>query len=103
MTVTPHHVGQVTKAEILVTHLLDTAPAGTTHERQAKVIVQQLQDTGWKTPPDPAADIPPLRPDRPALDDDSPGRREFRAARNALANRPRPDQESSATHRTTLA
>ena len=88
MTATPHHVGQVTKAEILVAHLLDTTPADTTTERQAAVIVQQLQQAGWTPPRDPAADVPPLRPDRIA-DVDSPGRRAFNEARKALANRPR--------------
>jgi hypothetical protein len=85
---TPHHVGQVAKAEILVAHLLDTAPAGTDHQRQAAVIVNQLQtELGWTAPRDPNADIPPLRPERPALDEDSPGRREFAAARAELAAR----------------
>ena len=52
---TPHHIGQTTKAEILVAHIIETAPADTTPERVA--------------------------------DEDSPGRREFREARAALASR----------------
>lgn len=56
---TPHRIGQITKAVILVTHLLDTAPADTTHERQAAVIVDQLQtELGWTPPRDPAAVAP---------------------------------------------
>lgn len=83
---TPHHVGQVTKAEILIAHLLDTTPAGTDHQRQAAVIVNQLQtELGW-TPPRDLTETPPLRPTHVA-DDDSPGRREFAAAREALAAR----------------
>lgn len=33
-------------------------------------LLDQLQDLGWKQPPDPAADIPPLRPARVATDDE---------------------------------
>lgn len=82
---TPHHVGQVTKAEILVTHLLDTAPAGADHQRQAAVIVNQLQtELGW-TPPRDLTETPPLR--GAGAPDDSPGRREFQAALAELAAR----------------
>lgn len=56
----PHRIGQTTKAEIAVAHLLDTAPAGADHQHQAAVIVQQLQAIGWAPPPDPSADRPPL-------------------------------------------
>lgn len=53
-------------------------------------LLDQLQALGWKSPPDPGADIPPLRPARVA-DEDSPGRREFAEARARLAARaPRP-------------
>ena len=31
-------------------------------------LLDQLQDLGWKAPPDPGADIPPLRPPRVATD-----------------------------------
>lgn len=55
----------------------------------ASWLLDQLQQLGWKAPPDPAADVPPLRPERPALDDNSPGRREFAEARAALAARTR--------------
>lgn len=50
-------------------------------------LLDQLQDAGWKPPPDPAADLPPLRPDHPTFDDNSPGRREFAEARAQLAAR----------------
>lgn len=40
-------------------------------------LLDQLQDAGWKAPPDPAADVPPLRPDQPA-DENSPGRQALR-------------------------
>lgn len=59
-------------------------------------LLEQLQTLGWKSPPDPAVDIPPLRPDRPA-DEDSPGRRAFREARNALATKPRRADTASTT------
>lgn len=96
---TPHHIGQVTKAEIHVAHLLDTAPAGADHQRQAAVIVQQLQQLGWKSPPDPAADIPPLRPARVA---DDTVREAAMAEIRAALNRERTGQESTATRRTPL-
>lgn len=32
-------------------------------------LLDQLQELGWKSPPDPATDIPPLRPDRIAAPD----------------------------------
>lgn len=32
----------------------------------ASWLVEQLQALGWKAPPDPATDAPPLRPDRQA-------------------------------------
>lgn len=51
-------------------------------------LLDQLQTLGWKTPPDPAADVPPLRPAH-AAGPDSPGYREWQAARANLANRPR--------------
>jgi hypothetical protein len=63
---TPHRIGQITKAEILIAHLLETTPPGTDHQRQAQVIVEQLQAAGWTAPPDPNADVPPLRPERVA-------------------------------------
>ena len=50
-------------------------------------LLEQLQALGWKTPPDPAADLPHLSPAR-VDNDDSPGRRAFREARAQLANRP---------------
>lgn len=94
---TPHHVGQVAKAEILIAHLLDTAPAGTDHQRQAAVIVQQLQtDLGWAPPRD-LTEKPPLT--GTGAPDDSPGRREFAAARAQLAAR----KNTPATRRTALA
>ena len=83
----PHRVGQTTAAEILVAHILDTTPAGTDTARQAAVIVRELEQSGWRPPHDPN-DVPPLRPARVAADD-SPGRREFAAARRALAERQR--------------
>lgn len=43
-------------------------------------LLDQLQAHGWTPPPDPAADTPPpARPAQPA-DDNSPGRREYRAS-----------------------
>ncbi len=42
-------------------------------------LLEQLQTAGWTPPPDPAADVPPARPARPA-DDNSPGRLEYRAS-----------------------
>ena len=36
-----HRIGQITKAEIEVAGLLDSAPADATHERMAAVIVQR--------------------------------------------------------------
>lgn len=86
MTTTPHHVGQVAKAEILVAHLLDTAPAGADHQRQAAVIVGQLQtELGW-TPPKDLTETPPLRPERRA-DPDVQAR--HMAEIRAVLNRPR--------------
>lgn len=52
----------------------------------AEWLLQQLQELGWRQPPDPAADIPPLHPQRPA-GEDSPGRRAFREAKAQLAAR----------------
>lgn len=66
---TPHRIGQVAKAEILVAHLLDTAPADADHERIARTIVAQLQtELGW-TPPRDLTVVPPLRPNQVATDD----------------------------------
>lgn len=63
MTTTPHHVGQVTKAQLL---LADALERQTSDPRDpttvATWLLEQLQAYGWKTPPDPNADIPPLRP-----------------------------------------
>ena len=61
----------------------DTAPDP--HDL-ATWLLDQLQNAGWRPPPDPAADIPPLRPDQPA-DNNSPGRQAFRQARAQLAAR----------------
>lgn len=48
-------------------------------------LLDQLQNLGWRPPPDPT-DTPPLRPAQPAADD-GPGRQAFRQAREALARR----------------
>lgn len=84
MTTTPHHIGQVTKAQITIAEPLErwglTEPAD-----RARYLVQQLQNLGWTPPRDPAADTPPLA--GPGAPPDSPGRREFAAARAALAQR----------------
>lgn len=87
----PHHVGQTTKAEILIAHLLDTTPAGTDTTRQAAVILTQLQEAGWTPPHDPA-DVPPLRPERVA---DEGTRAAAMDQIRAVLNRPKP---TTATH-----
>jgi hypothetical protein len=84
---TPHHVGQTTKARIALAALLDGAPHP---DALAARLVDAVLDLGWTPPPDPGADIPPLRPAQPA-GDHSPGRLEFLAAKAALAERPRRD------------
>jgi hypothetical protein len=77
---TPHHIGQITKAEILVAHLLETAPPDADTQRQAKVIVNQLQtELGW-TPPRDLTEAPPLRPERIADPE----------VQRAVLNRPKP-------------
>ncbi|TFV91388.1 hypothetical protein [Blastococcus sp. CT_GayMR16] len=86
---TPHHVGQVEKARIEITALLEQWGAPSAPAR-AGDIVDAMQNLGWTPPRDPNADIPPLRPARVA-DEDSPGRREFAEARAALAARQRRD------------
>lgn len=87
MTTTPHHVGQVAKAELTAAHVIDSAPTGATPEQVAAKIVEQLQNLGWAPPRDLTEQVP-LRPEKPG-DLDGPGRREFHAARAALAARPR--------------
>lgn len=52
----------------------------------ASWLLEQLQQLGWKQPPDPAADTPPLRPPNPAPKG-SPGRQEWAQARADLAAR----------------
>ena len=63
-------------------------------------LLEQLQALGWKTPPDPAADIPPLRPAQVA---DPDVQAAAMAQIRATLNRDRTGQEPAATRRTTLA
>jgi hypothetical protein len=81
-----HRIGQLTKAQVLIA---DTLERFATEPRDpaavATWLTEQLQGYGWRLPLDPT-DVPPLRPARPA-DDDSPGYREFQAARAELAAR----------------
>lgn len=56
---TPHHVGQVTKAEITITDLLDTWGSPEPAARAA-VLVAALADLGW-TPPRDLTERPPAR------------------------------------------
>lgn len=98
MTTTPHHVGQITKAELTIADPLERWGLTDPTDR-ARYLLQQLQALGWTPPRDPNADKPPLRPAQPA-DDNSPGRQAFRAARQALANRTRPQERSRIRART---
>jgi hypothetical protein len=64
----------------------------------ASRLLEQLQALGWKQPPDPAADIPPLRPARVA---DGQQRAARKAEIDAALAEAR--ERSTATRRTTLA
>ncbi len=82
---------KLARSRLLVADAFTRARTDTTPDPHdlATWLLEQLQAAGWKQPPDPAADIPPLRPERPALDDNSPGRRAFKEARDRLAQRTR--------------
>jgi hypothetical protein len=64
---TPHQVGQVAKAEMIVAHVLETAPAGVDHDRIATVVVTSLLEAGWSSPRD--MTVPALRPTSIASDE----------------------------------
>jgi len=84
---TPHHVGQIAKAQITAAGMLEDW--GSPHaDDRGKALVTAFQDLGW-TPPRDLAEHVPLRPEQIA-DPDGPGRRAFRAARAALAQRAAP-------------
>lgn len=63
---TPHQVGQVAKAEILVADVLERAPADADHARIADVVVTSLLEAGWSAPRD--MTVPALRPTSIATD-----------------------------------
>jgi hypothetical protein len=63
---TPHQVGQVAKAEMIVAHVLDLAPADADHDRIAGVVVTSLLEAGWSAPRD--MTVPALRPVTVATD-----------------------------------
>lgn len=91
MTDDQHRIGVVTKAQILIA---DTLERHATQPRDPHAIaawlLEQLQNYGWRPPLD-LTETPPLRPTHVA-DEDSPGRREFAAARAALAARRRTER-----------
>ena len=63
-------------------------------------LLDQLQTAGWRPPPDPAADIPPLRPDRVATDAER--RAAMTAIRAALADPPTSGTGQINNHSVTL-
>lgn len=86
MTDDQHRVAQRTKAELLLADALERHTAEPRDPNTvAAWLLQQLQNYGWRPPLD-LTETPPLRPTQPA-GEDSPGRREFAAARAALAAR----------------
>lgn len=56
----PHRIGQVTKAQLLIADALDRWEVADTNDRAAWLIAELIA-AGWNPPHDPA-DIPPLRP-----------------------------------------
>lgn len=81
---TPHRVGQVAKATLLVADRLEAWGLTDPHERAEWLIERLMTDLGW-TPPRDLTDTPPLS--GPGSDLDGPGYREWSAARAALAER----------------
>ena len=64
---TPHQVGQVAKAEMIVAHVLETAPADADHDRIATVVIATLLNAGWCGPR--GLEVPALRPVNVASED----------------------------------
>jgi hypothetical protein len=58
---TPHHIGQVAKAEMIVAHVLELAPADADHDRIAGVVVKSLTEAGLLVTRD-RSGVPALRP-----------------------------------------
>jgi hypothetical protein len=93
-TNTPHIVGQIAKAQRLFADTIERqATEPRDPEQVATWLTEQLQGYGW-TPPRDLAEQVPLRPEQVA-DEDSPGRRAFRAARDELARRAAPPSTSA--------
>jgi hypothetical protein len=63
---TPHHVGQVAKAEMIVAHVLELAPTDADHDRIAGVVVKSLTEAGLLVTRD--MTVPALRPANVATD-----------------------------------
>jgi hypothetical protein len=85
---TAHAIGQHTKARMTISEALERWKL-TDPDDRATWILDQLLDLGW-TPPRDIVETAPARPEHVA-DEDSPGRQAFRAAKAALATRPRRD------------
>jgi hypothetical protein len=67
VTVTPHQVGQLAKAEILIADRLEAWGLTDPNQRAAFLLAQLQTELGW-TPPKDLTETPPLRPDRVATD-----------------------------------
>ncbi len=90
MNTTPAHTpARAARRKLLTDRFAELLTAwGSPHATdRARELLTAVDDAGF-TLPAALEDTPPLRPAQPA-DDDSPGRREFLAAKAALADRPR--------------
>lgn len=101
----PTDQSRLAKSRLLVADAFTRARTDTAPDPHdlATWLLEQLQELGWKAPPDPATDIPPLRPARIATDD-SPGRREYRATLcDRFGHQPDPDRCRRCNTATTAA
>lgn len=94
MTDDQHRIGKLSEAALIVSSALERFTALQPDQRPEPYnigtwVIGQLQNAGWKMPPDPTADVPPLRGESQI---DGPGYAAFCEAKAALKARHHPDQ-----------